>query len=137
MKSKISLLIVCTAIYSLPHIVHSQELKFKQWEVGTDILWLLGKDRSKPITFFARRLRTKQKTKGFGYRKFGYRVWLGFSLKNYNNKTSTQPGNTNAVIEAIDKDYFIYSRLGYQWITKKNKLNKPSLAMSTNCCSQR
>ncbi len=122
MKNKILFLIVFTAIFFHSHGVLSQELKFKKWEVGTDLLWLLDKDKSKPITFFARRLRTKQKTKGFGYRKFGYRIWLGFSLRKYNNNRTSQPLNTNSR-KYIDKSYLIHNRLGYQWITKKNKVN--------------
>jgi len=121
MKNKILFLIAFIAVFYQYRPVHSQELGFKKWEVGTDLLWLLNKDRSKPISFFALKLRTKQKTKGFGYRKFGYRFWLGFSLRNYNNKI-TRSGNNNPATKFTNKHYLIYNRLGYQWITTKNKI---------------
>ena len=118
MKNIISLLIVCTAIYSLPQRVHSQELKFKKWEVGTDILWLLKKNRI-PLFYLANtRKMAKKKESGHKIIRYRFRAW--FDLKSPNETGLNRISSTGQTENKIN--YSMYFRIGYGFEKKKNKL---------------
>ena len=118
MKNKVLFLIVFTTIFSLPHRALSQELKFKKWEVGTDLLWLLKKNRI-PLLYLAN-IRKVPKKKGSGNKIIRYRFRAWFDLKHPNETGINRISSTGQTEDKIN--YSMYFRLGYSLEKKKNKL---------------
>ena len=117
MKNKIIFLTAFTTILSLPHGVHSQELKFNKWEVGTDLLWLLDKNRV-PLLYLANtRKVTKKKEPGQKTIKYRFRAW--FDLK-YPNETGINQINGGQTEDKVN--YYVYFRTGFGFEKKKNKV---------------
>jgi hypothetical protein len=81
----------------------AQEIDFERWEVGIDLLTLIGRNQVVP-SFFVKKLDLKQKRKGTGFIRRGPRLRTGISV---NTVDRPFPINHNLY------DFLI--RPGYEW----------------------
>jgi len=86
--------------------------------VGTDLLWLLKKNRV-PLLYLANtRKVAKKKESGHKIIKYRFRAW--FDLKYPNEKGLNQISSSSQTEDKIN--YYMYFRIGYGFEKKKNKL---------------
>lgn len=87
----------------------AQSVDFDKFEVGIDVLWLIGKN-TPPISIFVKKVKLKQKD--FGFRQEGYRLRIGgYFYRPTNHWYNSLP--------VLQYNYTLLIRPGYEWHKKK------------------